>query len=179
MRSYIKILCLLCALLMVVSCFTACKVKVKPESLTDKEALTEYEKLTNNMDKLFYFADEKHPAASNVTSIIGEIEKPDADININKLEASVAASLDKLTIGGADYLQQLGGPQKDGAVEIVTAAVHAAVGGLERHICFLRNGQRIHVAAQQEALSAAADGGGDAGNILVKDGESLQTESSL
>lgn len=129
MRSYVKILCLLCALLMVVSCFTACKVKVKPESLTDKDALTEYEKLKNNMDKLFYFADEKHPAASNVTSIIGEIEMPEADVEINKLEASVAASLDKLTLGGADYLQQLGGPVKlNGSVITGEAGINFDLG---------------------------------------------------
>ena len=63
--------------------------------------------------------------------------------------------------------QQLRCPQKDSGVHIVAAAVHAAVGGFEGNIGFLPYGQGVHVAAQEEAFSAAADGCLHAGDVPV------------
>ena len=52
------------------------------------------------------------------------------------------------------FLEQLGGAQQDSGVQVVAASVHlAGVAGGKGQAGFLLNWQRVHVAAQHEALA--------------------------
>lgn len=90
-----------------------CSGKVKPESVTDKDAVKEYNKIKNDLDKFFYSPDAKHPVASNVTSLVGELpdvnELQNSPYYNDNQEIGISASVDKMLVQNQDYLKQLGG----------------------------------------------------------------------
>ena len=113
MKTFTKVLSLFIVLLMVVGCVSGCVGKIKPESVTDKDAVKEYNKIKSDLDKLFYGASSKHPAASNVTALVDLEALTQGNANAvkpgNNQEMSVNASVGKLVVEEADLLKQLGG----------------------------------------------------------------------
>lgn len=100
MKKSIKLLALLCALLMVVGCLASCAKKGGGD---------DFAKL-GNAEKLFYYNTQKHPAASNIVSLI-DLEKVNSSpaASTGKYEAGFEADLKKLVYGGDNLLEALGG----------------------------------------------------------------------
>lgn len=109
MNKNFKLLALLCALLMVVGCLSACG---------KKDSDDDFAKLSN-AEKLFYYNTEKHPTASNVVSLV-DLEKVSFSpaATTGKYEAGFDASLNKLVYQSNDLLQALGGDVKLGGTVI-------------------------------------------------------------
>lgn len=143
MNQNFKLLALLCALLMVVGCLSACG---------KKDSNDDFAKLCN-AEKLFYYNTEKHPTASNVVSLV-DLEKVSFSpaASNGKYEAGFDASLNKLVYQSSDLLQALGGNVKLGGTVITDLS------GVELDLGATFSGITLDVdiAADDKGLSVSA-----------------------
>lgn len=143
MKKSFKLLALLCALLMVVGCLSACG---------KKDSDDDFAKLSN-AEKLFYYNAEKHPTASNIVSLI-DAEKigfsPAA--STGKYEAGFDASLTKLVYQSNDLIEALGGDIKLGGTVVTDlSGVNLDLGATFSGITL-----DVDIAADDKGLSVSA-----------------------